>query len=347
MYLKGVQLLKKTAILTLLGLLAIFFFLDTREQHPNHSPEDTKQKIPKESIQTLRVEKSTVANFMGKSKDYLNDRLGPADRVEPSGYGYDWYVYTNTGGYLQAGVKNNKVVTVFAAGKGVPVKPFKIGQSVTSILKKLQVKSEITVKQGDDFFRFELSEEEMNTRPLIPLNDIYAQLYFDKFSQKLFSIRYIDKETLLAQRPYSVVYRGSLEPQPEFKGSMKREIEKGQEQQILDLTNVIREDHGLNPLHWDAKTAKVAYLHSKEMAQLDYFSHISPKAGDLSDRLKDGGVNYSGAGENIAAKYTDGLAAVGGWLNSQGHREALLNENYTELGVGVYDSYYTQNFIKP
>ncbi|RXY99390.1 hypothetical protein DMO16_06725 [Fictibacillus sp. S7] len=344
---KGVQLLKKTAILTLLGLLAIFFFLDTREQHPNHSPEETKQKIPKESIQTLRVEKSTVANFMGKSKDYLNDRLGPADRVEPSGYGYDWYVYSNTDGYLQAGVKNNKVVTVFAAGKGVPVKPFKIGQSVTSILKKLQVKSEITVKQGDDFYRFELSEEEMNTRPLIPLNDIFAQLYFDKFSQKLFSIRYMDKETLLAQRPYSVVYRGSLKPQPEFKGSMKRKIEKGQEKQILDLTNVIRKDHGLTPLKWDAKTAKVAYLHSREMARLDYFSHTSPKAGDLSDRLKDGGVSYNEAGENIAAQYTDGLAAVGGWLNSQGHREAMLNENYTELGVGVYDSYYTQNFIKP
>ncbi|MDY0396277.1 CAP domain-containing protein [Virgibacillus halophilus] len=34
-----------------------------------------------------------------------------------------------------------------------------------------------------------------------------------------------------------------------------------------------------------------------------------------------------------------------GWLNSKGHREALLNKDYTNLGVGVYKFYYTQNFL--
>ncbi|MBR8644979.1 hypothetical protein KEH51_13740 [[Brevibacterium] frigoritolerans] len=35
-----------------------------------------------------------------------------------------------------------------------------------------------------------------------------------------------------------------------------------------------------------------------------------------------------------------------GWLNSKGHRDAMLNEEFTGLGVGVYKNYYTQNFIK-
>lgn len=54
----------------------------------------------------------------------------------------------------------------------------------------------------------------------------------------------------------------------------------------------------------------------------------------------------SACGENIAYNYVDGPAAVEGWLNSEGHRKALLNQDYTHLGVGVKEKYYTQNFIK-
>lgn len=57
-------------------------------------------------------------------------------------------------------------------------------------------------------------------------------------------------------------------------------------------------------------------------------------------------MEFQQAGENIAYNYVDGPAAVEGWLNSEGHRKALLNEDYTHLGVGVDHKYYTQNFIK-
>ncbi|MDN4073569.1 CAP domain-containing protein [Fictibacillus terranigra] len=341
--------MKKTAILTFLGILITFFFLDSCDQNTYNDPgRQERHKIPQESIHPLKIEKSTVANLVGKGESYLTKRLGPPDRIDPSSYGYDWYVYSSSENqYLQAGVKDSKVVTIFAAGDGVPNKPFKIGQPVTSILKRVPVKSEVTVKKSHDFFRFELSEEEMNTRPLIPFHGIYAQLYFDKFTQELSSIRYLDKETLLIQRPYSVVYRGSLKKQPSFSREKQRKIEKGQEQQILDITNVIRLQHGLEPLEWDSRAANVAFLHSKEMEDLHYFSHTSPASGDLADRLDAGKVKYTQAGENIAAKYTDGPAAVEGWLNSQGHREALLNKEYSRLGVGVYRSNFTQNFITP
>lgn len=62
-------------------------------------------------------------------------------------------------------------------------------------------------------------------------------------------------------------------------------------------------------------------------------------------RLNDGNVKYRMAGENIAAKYIDAPAAVNGWLNSEGHRKAMLSLDFEEIGVGVDDLYYTQNFI--
>ncbi|WP_373370355.1 CAP domain-containing protein [Alkalicoccobacillus plakortidis] len=52
-------------------------------------------------------------------------------------------------------------------------------------------------------------------------------------------------------------------------------------------------------------------------------------------------------GENIALNYVDGAAAVEGWLNSEGHRVNLLHEGFTELGVGVYEKSFTQNFLTP
>ncbi|MBR3119412.1 MAG: CAP domain-containing protein, partial [Oceanobacillus sp.] len=41
----------------------------------------------------------------------------------------------------------------------------------------------------------------------------------------------------------------------------------------------------------------------------------------------------------------DAPAAMEGWLNSEGHREALLSNDYTHIGVGVHRLYYTQNFL--
>lgn len=88
-------------------------------------------------------------------------------------------------------------------------------------------------------------------------------------------------------------------------------------------------------------------MHSNDMKENEYFSHESPTNGSLADRLKAEDVAYQMAGENIAAQYIDGIAAMEGWLNSKGHRDTLLNPDFTRLGVGVNEVYYTQNFIRP
>lgn len=61
---------------------------------------------------------------------------------------------------------------------------------------------------------------------------------------------------------------------------------KEKSKEIIDITNVIRDRFQLSPLAWDEATAGVAYLHSKEMSDLNYFSHVSPAQGDLGNRLQ-------------------------------------------------------------
>lgn len=72
------------------------------------------------------------------------------------------------------------------------------------------------------------------------------------------------------------------------------------EKQILDLANVSRVQNGLKPLLWNTKTANIARKHSQDMADNNYFNHISLDGRTPWDRLEQENVNFMIAGENIA-----------------------------------------------
>jgi uncharacterized protein YkwD len=288
-----------------------------------------------------------ISKLIGKGIDDLEKQLGSPSRIDPSYYGYEWYIYNvDYERYVQVGVENGKVVTIYAIGKEIDVSPFKIGQSIEEIFSTVFIETNIDIELENSSYRFELNDTDVNMRPLIQLDDIYAILYFDKFTGTLSSIRLLDAPTLIKQRPYELVYRGVLLESKPIEDSEWTLIEKATEQQIFDLTNILRLRYSLETLQWDEKVSEVALSHSQDMYETDNFSHTSEKFGELSDRLDVGDVFYQLAGENIAANYIDGPAVVEGWLNSKGHRETLLNKEYTHLGVGVYHKYFTQNFIQ-
>ena len=288
-----------------------------------------------------------LSTWIGKTGEELIEDVGEPDRVDLSAYGYEWWVYNDSiSQYVQFGVnKDNKIVTLFSSAEEADLYPFYIGEEVDTLYKKLNMNSTVEVKHLDTVYRFELSEEDLHYRPLVKLGDIYAQVYLDKFLGEISGVRFMDKETLVHHRPYELTYRGELHESPEPTEEEWRQIEAGSEAQVLDLTNIIRVRAGLSVLEPDEEASDVAFLHSEDMMENDYFSHESIDGSTLADRLKEGEVSYSTAGENIAANYTDSVAAVEGWLNSKGHRENMLNEDFTHLGVGVYHKYYTQNFI--
>ncbi|MCM3123437.1 CAP domain-containing protein [Mesobacillus sp. AQ2] len=310
--------------------------------------ESLKKDITEQNIsEGIEQPQQGVASLLGKDIEGLKKILGNPSRVDLSAYGFHWWIFNNDPDqYIQAGVLNDKVVTAYAIGPKVDVLPFKIGQPIEEIFSMNVIEPEVTFEYNGSSYKFELSEQDMNTRPVIKMGDYFVQLYIDKFTSSVSSIRYMDKETIIKQRPYEMVYRGTLIEPPVLSDGDWVRIEAGLEKQILDITNAIRSRHELQLLEWDEKTAEVAYAHSKDMAIEDYFSHESEKYGDLSERLKAAEILYEVAGENIAANYTDAPAVVEGWLNSESHREALLNEDFSHLGVGVYQKHYTQNFLK-
>ncbi|PTX63341.1 putative YkwD family protein [Melghirimyces profundicolus] len=122
------------------------------------------------------------------------------------------------------------------------------------------------------------------------------------------------------------------------------------EKEVVDLVNQERAKKGLSPLKADSELSDVARVKSKDMRDNHYFSHNSPTYGSPFEMMKQFGIQYTAAGENIAAGQPTPEAVVKGWMDSDGHRANILNSQFTHIGVGYakggsYGHYWTQQFI--
>jgi uncharacterized protein YkwD len=250
---------------------------------------------------------------LGTSVRDLTAKLGEPDRIAPTQYVYDWYIYNKEGKHLRYAVLNQEVIgfysnslDVFSGGYN-----FKIGTDMKTTTNK------IIASLGGSLGYFEEDEYIM-------------QLFYDTHASGV-----VDAIFIMHSQGYS---RG------------KRDLEalyKAFEQGIFEITNAYRIKHGVDPLTWSDLARTSAYNHSKDMRINAYFDHDSLDGRSPFDRMKEVGITYASAGENIAYGYGSDILVMDGWINSAGHRQNLLYDHFTHLGVGVYDGYYTQNFYSP
>lgn len=118
--------------------------------------------------------------------------------------------------------------------------------------------------------------------------------------------------------------------------------------QILKLVNEERGKAGLQPLVLDESISAAARIRAKEIQTS--FSHTRPNGSSFSTVLKEMGISYRRAGENIAWGQTSPEQVMQAWMNSEGHRANILNPQYTKLGVGHDQNgsgknYWVQLFI--
>lgn len=123
---------------------------------------------------------------------------------------------------------------------------------------------------------------------------------------------------------------------------------------ILFYTNEARRSEGLSPLERHEELEAVAMVKAQDLYEND-FDHVSPVYGDPFEMMTNAGIAYSYAGENIAAGMRSAEDAVEAWMNSEGHRENILEPAFTHLGVGYYEvetsgrteTYFVQMFVTP
>jgi uncharacterized protein YkwD len=119
---------------------------------------------------------------------------------------------------------------------------------------------------------------------------------------------------------------------------------------VFDLTNQARQAQGLPPLIKDGELRQAARNFSNDMLIRWFFDHTTPDGVEFDERIM--GQYHHRAflfGENIwfASGYHFAnlrrLAQeiVDDWMTSPGHRENLLDPEFTHLGVGVSVRHHT------
>jgi len=122
------------------------------------------------------------------------------------------------------------------------------------------------------------------------------------------------------------------------------------ESQVATIVNTERSKVGLSPLKLNWQLSRVARYKSQDMIDKNYFDHQSPTYGSPFDMMKNFGITYMSAGENIAEGQPTATSVMAAWMNSAGHKANILSKNYSEIGVGLAKKsdgtcYWTQQFI--
>ena len=104
---------------------------------------------------------------------------------------------------------------------------------------------------------------------------------------------------------------------------------------LLELVNIERTKAGVKPL---TATPLMHTLAAIRAAELEiYYSHFRPDGREFYTIFDEFGIEITGkAGENLFMKHSTPESVVDGWLQSEFHRNQLLDEKFNTIGVGVH-----------
>lgn len=116
---------------------------------------------------------------------------------------------------------------------------------------------------------------------------------------------------------------------------------------IFFVSNDARIKMGQRPVAYQSNLEIMAYNHSIQMGEKDFFDHINPKTKNRAgaeERAALAGISNPSISENIGAvggiEFPSYLALadhiVRGWVDSPSHAKTLLSANAVQLGCGAY-----------
>jgi uncharacterized protein YkwD len=271
---------------------------------------------------------------LGDSKEDIEHNLGAAKRSSINEYEVEWHTYHENYQhfFMIAYNDKNKVAGLYTnqdlitSTKGIELGSTKdnvraqLGEPTTKILKGLV------------YYQF----QENSDYDLFILDGTYVTIFYDKHEDNtVTAIQMISEELEQKKKEFYV-----QESQP---------LKEGFEYQLFDLTNATRVNNNLNVLTWDDLVKETARKHSSDMADKNYFDHTNLDGESPFDRMEEDRVVFNLAGENLATGQFSSIFAHEGLMNSLGHRENILREDFDYLGVGVAfneeaQPYYTENF---
>ena len=106
------------------------------------------------------------------------------------------------------------------------------------------------------------------------------------------------------------------------------------ERYLFQAANTERRQRGLAPLEWNESLYRAAWLHARQMAARESISHQYAGEPELAVRAQSSGARFSVVAENVA-EAPDALSIHRGWMESEHHRENLLDPRVDRIAISV------------
>lgn len=85
----------------------------------------------------------------------------------------------------------------------------------------------------------------------------------------------------------------------------------------------------------DLALNQLAIIKAQDMIQRKYFDHYSPYYGYPWDMATLFDYEFTRFGENIGRNFKKPKDVVNAWMASKEHRDNILKDSYTYIGVGI------------
>lgn len=298
--------------------------------------ENTAMEVKKPELSTPQDSHISIYNIeIGTPEETVLERLGDPLQVSINEYGTKWSTYhQDYHNFMMISYDERRNVNaiytnddLISSESGIQYKSEKAfvreqyGEPLTEIRKGLNV---YLLQDSEEFDLFEVG-------------NLYLYVFYDLHTNDTVTALQIVAKKLEQQKSGIYATHNEL-------------LRQGFERQLFDLTNATRVRNGMPALEWDDRTAHTARNHSKDMAKFDYFSHENLQGQSPFDRMKADQIVFRAAGENLAYGQASSIFAHEGLMNSKGHRENILLDTYSHLGVGVSfneenQPYYTEKFL--
>ena len=166
------------------------------------------QSIKSTNLTYETIPTSGFANYIGKKLEAIQAVYGEPVETISTGYSYTISIFraTESSSYMEVSTIDQKIVGIKVIDpKNDAVAPFSNGMTMSQLTKITMIYPNFQLKYENQYVDIELSEEDMNYRPLIGFeNGTFLILFFDQSSSKLYSMMYLSEELLLKLVPYTM-----------------------------------------------------------------------------------------------------------------------------------------------
>lgn len=305
---------------------SIFEFGQEREQ----------EHVEKPALTTPDEQPFSIGNVeLGDTRTDVEEIYGEPMRISENEYGLDWFTYhEHYQNFMMIGYDDQKMVRGLFTNQDLVSSQFNISLGDTKeFVNETLGEPEDAIRNG----RFNYLINSEGEYDVYQIDGNYVTIFYDIHEGYEFTALQLIDENLEATK--NTLYTPGSEA-----------LKEGFEFQLFNLTNATRVHHNLPILKWNDSVREVARKHSTDMATNHFFSHTNLQGKSPFDRMEEDHIPFTSAAENLAYGQFSSIFAHQGLMNSLGHRENILHNVFTEVGIGVDfndndQPFYTEKFL--